>query len=916
MLPARSGTSVQGHGYRIGDQPDTPELSPQSESVATFNIGISTPSPETESQNVAFTDLNPAFDYAVMSEIDPTRTIADMEDAPLGDFLSRPILIKELLWEPGSYLGDSFNPWSLFFENTRNIHRISNFNLLRAKLCVKFVINGNPFYYGRAIASYNPLHMADGVPVPFLQSPIDIIGASQRPHIYLNPTECQGGSLCLPFLLPDNALSIVESQWAEMGLITIEQLTALKQANGVTTGISISVFAWAEDIQLSIPTSAEPSTLNPQSDEYGESPISKPAAIVARVAGKLADAPIIGPFALATSLAAGAVGKMASLFGFSRPPILTDCAPFRPNIMGNLANVNMPDSCTKLSLDCKQETTVDSRVAGLGSADEMTIKSIVTRESYYTSFPWAIGTAPGQRLFSTYVSPMMYQATGAYSGSEYHLTPSAFAALPFKWWGGSMIYRLQFVTSNFHRGRIRVVWDPYTGYGGDNGSDYNTMYTKIIDIADTRELTMGIGWGAKNSFLQVDSPFLIVDGSPMPMFTIGDRPIPYVVTGPDATGFRHGANGVLSVFVVNDLTVPSTIDAANNDIVCNVFTKMGDDFRFGEPDIKQIEGVTLLPIDYEPPALNPQAEEVAAVQESEPIATTIDYTVGSYQPITDPTMHVFMGEEITSIRQLLKRYMLHTSYAPTTNSADNFNYGELHIVEPDFPYYRGYNPHGPSQADDGSTVPVNYSYSQNTWLNYFTPAYVGYRGGLRRKFLWTANRSPDATVLNATKAQAITMACTRVVDTNDDSQYIQNGYEYKPFSNVSIAGPAIATNDNDVAYKSTLKSRTANGSVITSIAQNSALEVEFPYYSSKRFYSARNINTLEPKTANFGLTSIENSQPGLHQLTLSQGIGYIDSYVSTAEDFNLLMFIGVPPMYTLGHAGSTSPVPLPYYPPV
>lgn len=157
------------------------------------------------SQTVNFNDLNPAFDYSVDSTIDPTRQIADGAIDGLGEFLSRPILIKSLSWADSTYLFEDFNPWSLFFDNKRNINRLNNYNLLRCKLCVKFVINGNGFYYGRAIASYNPLHDLDQVTLNRFGHAQDVIGCSQRPHVYINPTECQGGSMRLPFFHYQNA---------------------------------------------------------------------------------------------------------------------------------------------------------------------------------------------------------------------------------------------------------------------------------------------------------------------------------------------------------------------------------------------------------------------------------------------------------------------------------------------------------------------------------------------------------------------------------------------------------------------------------------------------------------------------------------------------------------------------------------
>jgi hypothetical protein len=100
--------------------------------------------------------------------------------------------------------------------------------------------------------------------------PQDIIAASQRMHVWIDPTKSQGGTLCLPYVFYKNGLSIPEQDWRSMGELDIASVTTLEHANGGTDSVTISVFAWAEDVSLSIPTVSEPGALAPQADEYEE----------------------------------------------------------------------------------------------------------------------------------------------------------------------------------------------------------------------------------------------------------------------------------------------------------------------------------------------------------------------------------------------------------------------------------------------------------------------------------------------------------------------------------------------------------------------------------------------------------------------------------------------------------------------
>lgn len=281
---------------------------------------------------VSFKDQNPSYTYSVDSQPDETFKTAENNDADLGSFFSRPIKI-DYSWStsvPDFY--QNFNPWTTFFENPRVINRISNFNNLRCKLHVKFLINGNGFHFGRLMANYKPLHLSDDFYVDRGLSRLDNVAASQRPHIYLDPTTSSGGDMILPFFWPKNYLSIPRQEWREMGEISIRTLQNLQHANGASDIARISVFIWAEDVTLSIPTSTEPGGLVPQSgeDEYGKGPISRPASIVARVMGQLTTVPYIGQYARATEIAASAINGMATMFGYSRPNTLSDIEPYKP----------------------------------------------------------------------------------------------------------------------------------------------------------------------------------------------------------------------------------------------------------------------------------------------------------------------------------------------------------------------------------------------------------------------------------------------------------------------------------------------------------------------------------------------------------------------------------------------------------
>lgn len=819
---------------------------------------------ESQHQNVRFSDQTPQWDYTVDSMPDSTFRIADTDDASLENFFSRPIKIQSYNWGTGTNLFETFNPWQDFFENTRVINRITNYNLLRCKLKVRIMLNGNGFHYGRAIASYIPLHNLDEFTKDRAFFIEDVVEASQRPHVYLDPTTSQGGTLTLPFVWYNNALSIPDQDWREMGDIIIHGMQNLKHANGATDSVTVSVFAWAEEVSLSIPTANEPGALVPQmgeiftpqaKDEYGTGPVSRPAGVVARAAGALKSVPMLSPYARATEMAASAVSSIATMFGYSRPVELADIQPYKPVYLGNMANTNVPDTSTKLTLDAKQELTIDTRVMGLGGADEMTIKSIAQRESFLTQFGWDVADTTETLLWNSEVCPVLWNTVGAVN-NELHFPACCFASLPFRRWRGTMKFRFQIVASTFHKGRLKITYDP--SYPLTN--EYNTNYTHIIDLAKERDFTIDIGWGSDKSMLNHRTPG--ADGVPFSTTALGADP-------------GNFANGIISVYVVNELTVPNS--TVNNDIEVNVFVSAGDDFEVFDPDSSTIEDLTwfepqineiFTPQMAEEDGSNPDAD--LTKKEDEPIKMEPSDTMAVPLQEKDHTLCVYYGDPVTSFRQCLKRYNWHSAIVPTDAATSFFS-----VRAGNFPYYRGYAPGAVHQT----IVPVAatpYNYCKMTLLNWVTPAFTCMRGGLRWKYMRTGETFDETNHMSLTR---VSREAGSYAETSTTARSVGGSSHFERARQAQVLMPHIW-----------------DGAVVTATRQNPAVEAEMPFYSNVRFFPAKKAN----KT---GTTSFNN----FHTLdtiwrVATSDTAIIHSYCSVGEDFNLGFFTGSPVAYYVPQA--------------
>jgi hypothetical protein len=789
-------------------------------------------------QNLTFRDGAPQWGVGLESAMDNTRMVATHDDVTLGEFLSRPVQIASYNWAPGTaFTFTTMNPWDLFFSQSRVINRINNYGLIQPKqLKVKININGTSFHYGRLLVHYLMLHN-NTTSDPTTAGRFTL--ATQRMHLTLDPCTSQGGEFTLPYVWPYNASDLTVGQWDQLGVLNFEELNPLKHANGGTAAVNITVYAWAEDVKLSIPTTLNSTKIVAQADEFGVGSVGRTASAVSKAAGMLSSVPGIAPFAKATSMVASGMGAVAKAYGFSRPPIISDLANMRPTLVGTMANTDRGDTVTKLTVDSKQELTIDPRVFGVDTGDELVLTNLAGKQAYLTQFQWIVGTPPGTIIWNIRVNPGMNQFV---TNAGYLLLPCAFASLPFKWWRGTIRYRFQIVASAYHKGRLRFVYDPHRLASNDQ----NVAYTRVIDLANERDFTLDVAWGQPVSWLRVPR-------------------LPYTGANGSTTAYSSDdttlSNGVVTVAVLNDLTTPN--DVPNNDITINVYASMCDDAEFNVLDNTGIEGLTF----------KNQAEEFAAetmVDDNAPLDIGSKECMSECLPV-DNTLLVHFGESVTSFRTVLKRYNYHVSYQnPTVGQV------QWQLIVPTFPHYPGLYTTGINQTATVPSAGVAANFNKMTLMNYLTPAFLAQRGSIRSKYNFFSDL--PMTTNFASVARII-------------SQPV-------PATYASAASVHVTTNQN-LFTKGRLNELT-NGLQAIEVTYTHAqptLEVEHPYYNLKRFDSARDPGyTQTSGTAGFVNMAPSDSHIISAQMNSTAYSG-VDRYIAAGEDFQLFLFQGLPAIF-------------------
>jgi hypothetical protein len=855
--------------------------------------------------NMEFASVVDNHDATVSQTVDTLRQL-DLQDAStdLPTFLCRPIRIATITWQVGDFLRETYDPWSLLVQNPAINRKLANYAYMRSKLRVRATINGNGFYYGKALLSYNPLSfgLRDPERTPGNAPTVDNLRYSQRPHVVLDPCESRGGDLEVPYVnfftysaIQDT--SIGPEHIRELGRLNLSSFNKLAHANASTTPVTITLFAWFEDVQVVAPTQSLPSVSlassltakqqvtsgliepdepidKPRSlfsdaggDEYGEGVISRPASAVARAAGALKSVPYIGQYATATEKGANIVGNIAKLFGYNRPNNITPVNSFRPQYFGNLANTSITDAAQKLTFDPKQELAIDPGITGYGGGDDMTISAISSTESYFTRANWSRTMTSDTLIFQTAVSPSVLSWVQGDIKEEIHTTPIFHCSAPFQYWRGSITYRFSVACSNFHRGRLRIVYDPIDNLTPSSPPDFSTNYQRVVDISDTKDFEITIPWNQNVAFREIDQ------------YTSYNPALKYTPT-PDTTGnFTVGPindaplyqNGYLSIYVLNELTVPN--DSDSNDPEINCFLRAGEDFELACPTSRTIENYSFFPRDGGDTLLKLPAENqpLPIISELQSDSGRADAQAGEGVMILDTpgtvrhldhTNLVYFGETIKSFRDLLKRYQFLDTFI---DSGAVFGAKYLwRLRQPNFPLYRGYDWEGQDLRNSDS-----YTYAKMILINWLTPSFVCRKGGVRWKYYFLDEEDYPTHKF---------MSATRWVPPNSLSYP----------SNERIDLTSLGTFGKDLYVSNVLSAW--EGTMATATLINPTVEFELPYYSNYRFKPGAGVSLL-------------NLVDEMHEINVigpapSASVGNgVSRYVAAGEDFSLDWYLSAPVLY-------------------
>ncbi len=638
----------------------------------------------------------------------PSVYALPMNDVTLKESLSRPVLVNTFSWTSST----SATPTSVvecygaWFADAFISRKLYGYRFFRGKPKLLFVVQGQPFSYGRLLmaADYYP-----GVqPVSNAGSNgismVSVSQAFQAPHVAIDPGVTNTYELPLKFYSTTGWWDRFNVSGQPTLTVYSSALSLLSTAQaGAVPTVTVKVYFIMEDVELSVP--ALGALEGPDGEELADEDlilegvgdeakptgtISGPLTVAAGAAGWLGSTfPVLAPYTTPFSFVSSAAANILSFFGYSRPVVLEEHRfQFQP--ADSVSYMHGRAAIDKLTADPKQGVAFTADAPGVGDDDDMSLAKLFAREGICGKVSWSTSNVMTGDT-TVVVAPNL--------GYDSVFSPLGFFSTPFRYWTGTIVFRIQVIASPFHRGVFAISYLPYTTPTSPNTTWVTNFMTKIVDLSATREVVFEVPYCAAYPWLENFS----------------------------ATGLRN--NGQISIYPINPLLSNGGVNPV--DIV--IYCRAGDDFdvarpgqfvcRYSTPGFAPngnysataapafAPGLLLADdVKLEGPADEvDQVDEMGSIEHQQLIARQ-----------GKGNSSIFFGEKFTSLKELCNRYVV--IYRERQASVQS---SPIIITLPN----------QPMNAFAGNSTVAGNSVFTTSYSSYFRSAFLAERGGVRYKVI-------------------------------------------------------------------------------------------------------------------------------------------------------------------------------------
>jgi len=816
----------------------------------------------------------------------PESPFGDETAQSIAKFMERPLLVYQSVTTAPSF---TLWPWVEMLADGQVQNKVHNYRFLRGTMNIRITANATAFTYGLYCAT---VYYGDDTLGTIPNSESQFTAAINAEHYFLDLACKDEVVIKIPYFgefpFAHTNPTFYTFEHARLCKVVFWPVVAAASANAAAVpDISIKAYCWVENTELRI---LEPNDINeaagataaqisyltnrlvdrnnsprerpilrhvqPQSYIYREccpqsGPISGPLNIAATSVKSAGDSII-----RATNLAHTAItatSKIAQLAGFSRPQGVENTTGYWPDLYGDTASTTGIYHARSLTMD------PGSLVNGIHTSssdrgDELSLAKIMERESYLDVVTVPVGA--DLTAYHIPVLPCYYHVHDAATGGA-QFTNMGFASLPFKYWRGSIDVHFRVIGSNFHTGRMGVMWAPESFGSGGSLSILNISSNTIFDIRAGNVQTVRVNWGRSQ-------PYAVV------------TPTDYSTTTETTPEYSY-CNGYLRLYTVDRLLSP--VPEATVKILITMTP--GPDFELAVPNggafkslnnfpVSSLTTLVKAPLIFESPLFEFTQATVeypprSVIPQSARIGSSIA-EFNSKAPLDLNARH--FGDPVISFRALLKRLQYDFTVGPGLPAP----VGNLNGI------YFAIPPYGiPSGQQNVTGTDVNWTNSKMNLLKYLGSAYAGIRGGTYAQI--RARRHQNAPS-GANRAQD-SVPCTII---RADLPMFTRG----------IMTNSGALTPMGIFYSGFAQGTALNGSQTFDVVKSNPL-VHIPYHSRRDFYQT--VDYWSQGNMDDPLTSWPSAAAYLIQPNESVDFLGYDIWYATADDFDLLHYNGPKVLY-------------------
>lgn len=514
---------------------------------------------------------------------------------------------------------------------------------LRATLVFTIQVNANRMQQGRYIFAHVPSCGAESSPnwatTTLVAHRFSKVQVTQLPHVEIDVNCDTKVQLKVPYVSDtlyfplDSLVTSTLPAYGDIGAVFMYPYSPLVAPTGPTTA-GYTIFTHFEDIEL-IGAATYQGDVTEVEKKQAAKPggiISGPLMKVSRASSILGEIPYMSSLAKTASWAANIASRSAAAFGFAAPTMSEVTTKMTPFPMSDMNSIDVPRQAIFMGHSANNSIAV---VPGLSytDLDEMSFAYIKKKFAYIDHFTWSVapGSVHGTVLANYQVGPSYWSKTYVDDGTTIVCrTPAAYLANIMAVWRGQVHYRFKFVKTEFHSGRLEIVFNPLVSTNsldpGVSDTNESYMYRQIVDLRNCNEFT----------------------------FTV-----PYV--SPYPWLHNNEASGRIYVRVLDPLVAPANVSSS---ITILVEVAGADDMEFAGTAVNN--NTFCFPISFQ--------GDVHMVDYQGDSPCVVD----GFQPV-DPVDSLLysslcIGEKITSLKQLALKYNRIRLYggSDNPNSVDSY----------------------------------------------------------------------------------------------------------------------------------------------------------------------------------------------------------------------------------------------------